>query len=176
MKQTLAILAIVATAALATSGCGGGSTTKTAKHKSYIACLEDKATTLRQCQTEFPKDAAEVAKYESSTSTTTTTQSSPTTVGPPTTAAPKPVPPAPAKSDTKDSFTGDGVRAVGTEISAGLWKTDGNGGGCMYAALDSPDLAAVGTELHLGTGSASMQLGAGKYFYTSGCGEWHRVG
>ena len=82
---------------------------------------------------------------------------------------------AAAEAAKKDSFTGDGVRAVGVEINPGLWHTDGGVGSCYYAILNSTDTSDISDNNNTG-GPASVTLTAGKYFETSGCAPWRRIG
>ncbi len=82
---------------------------------------------------------------------------------------------AAAEAAKKDTFTGDGVRAVGPEINPGLWHTDGGVENCYYAILNSTDTTNIADNNNT-TGPASVTLPAGKYFQTSGCADWHRVG
>ena len=82
---------------------------------------------------------------------------------------------AAAEAAKKDSFSGDGVRAVGAEINPGLWHTDGGVANCYYAILNSTDTTNIADNNNT-TGPASVTLPAGKYFETSGCTDWHRIG
>jgi hypothetical protein len=100
MKKTVTILAIVVTAALAISGCGSGTstqakvkakattTTQAGHYTDFSGCLEDHSTTADQCNTEFPKEAAEIGEGPlASTTTTEPTATTTTTLPPPTTTA-----------------------------------------------------------------------------------------
>lgn len=82
---------------------------------------------------------------------------------------------AAAEAAKKDGFTGDGVRAVGAEINPGLWHTDGNVSNCYYAILNSTDTSDIEDNNNT-PGPASVTLQAGKYFETSGCSPWRRIG
>jgi Protein of unknown function (DUF732) len=110
MRKPLAILAVVATA-FAISGCGSGTsttkvkvkattTTQAAHYTDFSGCLEDHSTTADQCNTEFPKDAAEIGEGPLASTTTTEPTITTTTLPPPTTTT-QPAPSTPDEAFLK---------------------------------------------------------------------------
>jgi hypothetical protein len=79
----------------------------------------------------------------------------------------------------QNTLSGDGLFAVGTDIRPGRFQTagpsGGNSAGCYYAVLNSPDTFDIVSN-NITKGPAIVDLAAGKYFETTACQEWHRIG
>ncbi len=80
---------------------------------------------------------------------------------------------AAAAAAAKDTVDHDGVFAIGTEKNAGHYTTAG-GATCYYAILNSPAPSDIATSALPG-GPATLDLPAGKFFQTAGCGVWKRA-
>lgn len=81
---------------------------------------------------------------------------------------------AAAAAAKMDTITSDGVYQIGVDTNPGHWKTDG-GAGCYYAVLNSTNTQDIATN-NIVNGPATIDLPAGKYFDTTNCGTWTRVG
>jgi hypothetical protein len=79
----------------------------------------------------------------------------------------------------QNTLAGDGLFAVGPDIRPGRFQTagpsGGNSAGCYYAVLNSPDTFDIASN-NITKGPAIVDLAAGKFFDTTSCQEWHRIG
>lgn len=82
---------------------------------------------------------------------------------------------AAAAEAAKNTIDGDGVYAIGPEKNPGRYHRDANGESCYYAVLNSPDTTNISTN-NITEGPAFVDLAAGKFFETTRCGTWTRVG
>jgi hypothetical protein len=79
-------------------------------------------------------------------------------------------PAPPVSVEGGDSISGDGVLAIGTDVAPGVWNTEGSPS-CYSAILNSADNTDVDTN-DTTDGPTSIDLPAGKFFETIGCGTW----
>lgn len=78
------------------------------------------------------------------------------------------------KAAAMNTIDGDGVYAIGTDKNPGRYHTDGNIN-CYYAVLNTPDTGDIATNDNV-NGPAYVDLPAGKYFETTRCATWTKVG
>lgn len=74
----------------------------------------------------------------------------------------------------RNSKVGDGVWQVGSEIPAGIYRSPA-GSSCYWAILNSADTSNIANNGGF-TANQTVTLTAGKWFESSGCGNWTKIG
>ena len=74
----------------------------------------------------------------------------------------------------RNSKFGDGVWKVGTEITPGIYRASA-GSSCYWAILNSADTSNIANNGGF-TKNQTVTLTDGKWFETSGCGQWTKIG
>jgi hypothetical protein len=93
------------------------------------------------------------------------------TAPPPAAATPPAVAPPPAGSKIEE-----GTWTVGTDFSAGTYRTAGASSDCYWAITKSGSNGADIVQNHFGGGNLTVTLKSGQDFSTERCGSWVKIG